>query len=180
MSKKKVNNLVKYSIYLIILLIAIGLAYSVYSFKKSSSGENSESFIVCKDENNCIATMHIHADIEIDVCNQKLDLPLEAGNKRGSHTHKERNLLHFEERLSYNNKTHKIIDVEPLRLKSFFNHESVNIKFSNECIGDKCNNDLCNNVPGSIRMFVNDVENFQFHDYVWNVDDNIKITFGGE
>ena len=180
MSKKKVNNLFKYSVYLVILLVIIGLAYSVYIFKKSSSGENSESFIVCKDESNCIIALHIHSEVSIDVCSKQLDLPLEAGNKRGTHTHKERNILHFEEKLAYNNKTQKIIDTEPLKLKNFFNHESVNMGFSNTCINDKCNNDLCDNTPSRVRMFVNDIENFQFHDYVWNDGDKIKITFGGE
>ncbi|HLC85696.1 MAG TPA: hypothetical protein VJG30_00195 [Candidatus Nanoarchaeia archaeon] len=176
MAKKVNKNYFKTAVYIIIILLILGLAYSVYVFKKGV-GEEGENFIVCQSPDNCVAAMHIHAEVYIDVCGKQLDLPLEAGDKTGTHTHKERNLLHFEERLKYDNKMKSIIETDPIKLKSFFQHEDVNIRLNSNCINGKCNGDLCNDNTGSLKMFVNGVENFEFENYVWKDGDKIKIVF---
>ncbi len=174
--KKKRNDLSILNIIacLIIILIVLGLAYSFYVYKKNI-GEKGENFIVCKDEDNCIASMHIHADIKVKVCSKEIDFPLEKGELAGLHTHKERNLIHFHERLKYDNKTNSIIETDKLKLGAFF--DIMNVKLTNECVADKCNGDSCNGRTGSMKMFVNGVENNEFNNYVWEDKDNIEIIF---
>ena len=176
---KKRKRIVSIIIYSLIVLIIIGLAYSVY-FYKASVEESGENFVVCQSEDNCIVALHVHAELNINICGKELDLPLEAGDKAGTHTHKERNLLHFEEKLKYDNKTSSILETEPIKLKSFFQYKGVNIKFSRECIANNCNGDLCNSKSGKLKFSVNGVENEEFENYVWRDKDRILIVFEGE
>ena len=124
--KKNIGNII---ILIVIIIIIAILIYSVVSFKKSV-GEKGENFVICDKENNCLIAMHIHTEVDIKVCGKEIKIPLEAGDKTGTHTHKERNLLHFEERLKYDNKTQTIIETEPITLKNFFNHKMSVIAFS--------------------------------------------------
>lgn len=161
------------------LIIAIFLIYSVIKYKKSI-GEKSETFVVCDKNNKCIIALHIHAEMEIKICGKEIKLPLESGDLRRTHTHKERNLLHFEERLKYDNEKKQIIEKEPITLKDFFNNKEINIKFNSTCIADKCNNDPCGTAPEKVKFYVNDYSNNDFENYVWKDGDKINIIFGPE
>ena len=172
---KKRSKAVKIVIYLAIIFIAAFLVYSYISYK-NSLGEG-ENFIVCDKENNCVIAMHMHTEIEMKVCGEEIKLPLEAGDKTATHTHKERNLLHFEERLRYDNSTQTILEIEPIKLNSFLSHPEINIIFNSTCIADKCNGDLCSNNPGTLKFLVNEIPNNQYENYIWKDGDKIKIIF---
>ncbi len=43
--------------------------------------------------------MHIHSDIHLTICGQKFDFPRETGPLSGLHTHKEKNYLHFHDKI---------------------------------------------------------------------------------
>src|SRR3989344_7868594 len=162
---KKGSKAVKVIAYIIIIFIAAFLVYSYFAYKHSlGEGEN---FIVCDNTNNCIVALHMHSEVEIKVCSEEIKLPLEAGDKTATHTHKERNLLHFEERLRYDNATQTILETEPITLKTFFNYQDVNIIFNSTCIADKCNGDLCNGNLGTLKFSVNEMPNNEFESYVW-------------
>ncbi len=172
---KKRPKVVNILIYLVVLIAVILLAYSYFAYKKSlGEGEN---FVVCDQDNNCIIALHVHSEVEIKVCGEEIKIPLEAGDKTATHTHKERNLLHFEERLRYDNNTKTILEKEPITLKTFFNYPDINIRFNSTCIDGKCNGDVCNNSPGTLKFYVNDIENNKYENYVWKDGDKIKIIF---
>ena len=170
------NSVTKYLACLIVLIVIIVLIYSVYVYKKSVE-DSGESFIICRTQEDCTLSQHIHTEVEIKICEEEIKIPLEAGDKIGTHTHKERNLLHFEERLKYNNVTKKLIEKEPITLKNFFNHKDVNIKFNSTCIANKCNGNICDTASGTVKFFVNSIENKDFENYVWNDGDKISIEF---
>lgn len=174
--EKKGSKAVQIIMYLVILGLIVFIIYSV-SIYNESVRETGETFVVCETEDNCVIALHAHTEVEIKVCGEEIKLPLEAGDKTATHTHKERNLLHFEERLKYDNKTQTILQTEPITLKDFFNHEDVNIKFNSTCISDKCNGDLCGTLPGNLNFYVNEVNNTEFENYVWKDGDKVKIIF---
>jgi hypothetical protein len=158
----------------IVAIIVLGyIGYSVYYYL--STQENVEEFEVCYAD-KCIKTFHTHADISIELCGKRVMLALEKGALEGPHTHKERNMIHFHERLPYEPTTGKILDTKPLELGTFMNE--MDMRFNDRCIGQYCNGDLCpDGKPGAVRMFVNEQPNSEFDKYVWNDKDKIKITF---
>jgi hypothetical protein len=82
-----------------IVLIAVGiLAY--YSIGEYNKQKAAEGIVICNTETNeCLKTLHIHSDITIDVCGYEVKLPREIGALNGLHTHKEKNYLHFHDKL---------------------------------------------------------------------------------
>jgi len=88
------KKLIKY--FLSVLLLA-GLAYGIwYSVEQYNLAK--ENITVCSDS-GCIRTMHIHSDIDITLCGEKIVLPRETGPLNGLHTHKEKNYLHFHDKI---------------------------------------------------------------------------------
>ncbi len=159
--------------YAVVLVILGYVAYSVYYYL--STAEKVEEYEVCA-AGRCIKTFHVHADISIQLCGKKIKLPLEHGPLEGPHTHKERNYIHFHERLPYDQATKKLLDTTPLQLGVFMNE--FDIRFNDRCIADYCNGDPCpEGKPGTIRMFVSDQPNSEFDQYVWHDEDKISITF---
>jgi hypothetical protein len=102
---------------------------------------------------------------------------LEKGDLSKQHTHKERNLIHWHDKLPYDRSTSTVLDWNPLKLGVFF--EQMEMRFNSTCIGDRCNGDKCpsGNV-GTLKMTVNGVDNAEFDQYVWKDQDKISIRFG--
>ncbi len=159
--------------YILALIILGYVGYSVYYYL--SNVEEIEEFNVCY-EDKCIRSYHIHADIHIDLCGERVLLPLEHGPLEGPHTHKERNYIHFHERLPYDPTTGQILDTLPLELGTFMNE--MDIMFNDRCISKYCNGNPCpDGKPGTVRMFVNGQPNTEFDQYIWKDKDEIQITF---
>ncbi len=162
-----------YAGYIVALIVLGYIAYSVYYYL--SSAEKVEEFEVCYQD-KCIKTFHMHSSIKFDLCGKNILLPLEKGPLEGPHTHKERNYIHFHERLPYDPVSGKLLETTPLQLGTFMN--VMDIRFSDQCVGQYCNGDPCpDGKPGTVRMFVNGEPNTEFGQYVWKDDDEILITF---
>ena len=159
--------------YALVLIILGYVAYSVYYYL--STAEKVEEYEVCV-EGKCIKTFHVHAMIKFDLCGKNINLPLEHGPLEGPHTHKERNMIHFHERLPYDPASGKLLEIKPLQLGTFMNE--FDIKFNDRCIGEYCNGNACpDGKPGTVRMFINSQPKTEFDQYVWKDDDEILITF---
>lgn len=159
------------------VLAAIGLAYSVLVFFAQGA---EKGIVVCEtpeQPEHCVISMHIHADVAVTVCGEEKSFGLEEGELAKTHTHKERNYIHFHERLPYDQTTETILDTTPLRVGNIF--ESIHVPFTSECLYDHCNGQTCSGKAesGRVKMWVNTVENTQFQDYVWKDGDQIRITF---
>lgn len=77
-----------------------------YSIEQYNAEDGAEGIFVC-NETECFRTVHIHADIEFDLCWKKVVLPRETWPLDGLHTHKEKNYLHFHDRLDLDPETHQ-------------------------------------------------------------------------
>jgi len=157
-----------------IAIIVLGyIAYSVYYYL--STAEKVEEYEVCAN-GRCVKTFHIHMETKFDICGKNINLPLEHGSLEKSHTHKERNYMHFHERLPYDQASGQLLDTTPLQLNSLMNE--FDIRFNDRCVAEYCNGDSCpDGKPGTIRMFVNEQPNTEFDKYVWKDGDEILITF---
>lgn len=112
--------------------------------------------------------IHWHADYEIWVCGEKIELMHSEGltDKVGSelmHNHND-SRIHIEG---------TIVDLKDATVGKFF--EAIGDKFTNDeimitssdgTIIDKHNGDLCNGKPGSLKFFVNGTPNDKFDDYI--------------
>ncbi|MBI4146033.1 hypothetical protein HY489_01705 [Candidatus Woesearchaeota archaeon] len=173
MQKKVHRNWLQIAGYALAILAAAYIAYSVWYYL--STAEKVEEFEVCYVD-KCIKTFHAHADITIDLCGKKMSLPLEHGPLEGPHTHKERNLMHFHERLPYEPTTGKLLEDRPLRLETFM--KEFKIPFNETCIANYCNGNACpDGKEGVVRMMVNQDQTFAYQKYVWKDGDEIIITF---
>ncbi len=170
--KKKRNPWVTAG-YIAAVIVLGYIAYSVWYV--IANQETVEEFEVCYAD-KCIKTFHVHAGINFDICGDNIRLPLEHGPLEGPHTHKERNYIHFHERLPYDPVSGKLLEDTPLRLGTFMNE--FDLRFNERCIGNYCNGDACpDGKTGTVRMFVNEQPNNEFEKYVWKDGDEILITF---
>lgn len=171
MRTKKIKRTVSLSLVLVVL---IGLSYSVYIVY--SSGAAQRGVTVCVSENECYWSAHIHAEVTVDICgDDSFRFPVEKGPLNGSHTHEEKNLIHFHERLLIDTKTQEILDPQPLTLGAFF--DAMEETLDSEKIFDKKNGDLCKGQLSTVKMFVNGRPSSSFRDYIWKDGDKIKIVF---
>ena len=159
--------------YMVLLAFLGYVAYSVHYYL--TNVESFEEYQVCF-EDKCIKTFHMHSDINIFLCDELVLLPLEHGSLAGPHTHKERNLIHYHERLPYDPVSKKLLDTRPLVLGSFM--QAMDIRFDSNCVGKYCNGDPCpDGKIGTVRMSVNGVPSAEFERFVWKDGDDIKIVF---
>lgn len=155
------------------LLAAGGISYSLYvTFQ---SGAASTGVVTCVKEGECYLTAHIHAYIPITLCGKEFRLPIETGALTGPHTHEEKNIAHWHDRLPYDNVLKQPKDVTPFTLDVFF--KAVHIPFDIRRIGTARNGDLCEGKSGTVKMFVNGIENSDYERYVWKDHDVIAIIF---
>ncbi len=172
--KLGIKKLSKYWIFLLILIV---ISYGWIYYSKSNIQK--EGVVICKTENDCVLASHIHANVDGSVCGEPIKLPLDTGDStKEPHTHKERNRIHWESLLKVDGTTKEILDYTPLKLGTFM--QVMDINFNSTCIYDKCNGDLCNDKVGRLKMWVNNIENNQYDNYVWKDGDLILIKFEGE
>lgn len=80
---------------LLIAGLALLIAYSVQEYNRQTEASG---ITICK-ENECIKTLHIHSDITFDLCGKSTRLARETGELVGLHSHKEKNQLHFHDKI---------------------------------------------------------------------------------
>ncbi len=146
----------------VILAIVALLSYSVYFYYVSDA---ESGIISCNDEGECNIAMHIHADLNVEVCGEKIKFPLEKGDLSGQHTHKERNLMHFHGITSIDSKTNELLSPEDFTIKEFLNQ--MEFEFPEDCNGEQA----------ELQVFVNNMEREELLEYPWKDDDKVKIIF---
>ena len=157
----------------LILGVLGGLTYSLYiTFK---SGAASAGTVTCT-EGGCIWTAHIHSFIPISICGKDYRLPIETAPLIGPHTHEEKNIAHWHDKLPYDKDLKAITNTEPITLKAFF--EEIEVPFSATRIADKNNGDLCDDgLQGTVSVFINGTLDADPASYVWRDRDIIQIYF---
>jgi hypothetical protein len=111
-------------------------------------------------------SIHRHPEVTITIKGQQQTIPPNIGLGRVHqpvHTHDEENILHWE------------VDrptVENMQLGFFFN-EVWKKTFNKECIFE-----FCNGPEGNLTMTVNGIDNAEFHRYMPEDGDDIRINYG--
>ena len=160
-------------IWSLILAVAAFLSYSLYVTIES---DPSSGIVTCPKTGECIWTAHVHAFVPILICDKEFRLPIEVGKLQNPHTHEEKNIIHWHDKLPYDKTTNMITNLEPLTLGAFF--DSIDVEFSEKSIDGKTNGDLCpNNKAGDLKVFVNGKLNTQYGNYIWKDKDVISIFF---
>ena len=157
----------------IIILAMIYISYSLYVVY--ASGAAQRGVTVCVSTTECYWSAHIHAQVEVSTCGQDYRFPIEKGPLDGPHTHEEKNLIHFHDRLRFDPVTKEILNPAPLKLGAFF--DNMEVPFDGNKVLDKMNGDLCNGQSGIVKMFVNGKPSGDFRDYIWKDGDKIDIIF---
>lgn len=154
-------------------LIAGGIAYSLYvTFR---SGAASRGVVTCVAENECYLTAHIHAYAPIEICGEEFRLPIEKGALTGPHTHEEKNIIHWHDRLRYDKGKQDVVDPTPFTLGAFF--DAVEIPFTSDAIANQANGGACNGEAAALKVFVNGKQNAAYRSYRWSDKDVIFIVF---
>jgi len=153
---KKVNKIIKIVVLFIVLIAIIYLGK--ISIDQYNQQIEAQGIVVCQDE-DCIKTMHIHADIEFKLCGEEVVLPREVGPLTGLHTHKEKNYLHFHDEVDLDYET---------RDQSFDQRLSVQEVIE---IFDIDSLEYCGTDEVEIRTQVKHSEDFKNYDENWTAID---------
>jgi hypothetical protein len=158
-------------------VVAMVLIYLAVIFVRSyqESQIESEGIITCNDK-VCEKSVHIHAQVQALVCGQELDIKRHKGDTDQQHTHDEKSLMHIHETITLDPSTKEILDPSPLFINNFF--ENMDINFTQTCLADKCNGDLCpDGHPGKVTVTVNGVVSPDVEKYIWQDGDNIIVSY---
>ncbi len=111
------------------------------------------------------------------ICGNLKWFSLEHGKLEAQHTHKERNFIHFHERLRVTKDTHEVIDYSALKLRNFM--QDMEPGFDGSCLLGVCEGDTCpgSETPGHFRVIADGEERQEKWDYVWKDGDDIEIIF---
>jgi hypothetical protein len=161
-------------IFILVLIVfgAVGY-YSVLVYQDTEA--ESEGIVICEGD-VCEKSLHVHADIDIKACGKEIKVAKNKGKVTQQHTHSEKNKIHYHNRLRVDPITELPLDPTPLKLVNFF--ENIEITFTPTQIEKYTNGDSCpNGGPGSVKMYVNGVENLELGEYKWKDKDKIEIRF---
>lgn len=149
-------------IWIIALGALIGLGY--FSLQQYKEGQAELGIIICNDD-ECIKTLHIHADIEFDLCGQTHVLEREEGPLSGLHTHKEKSRLHFHDQVKLNPLSKVALPDERLSIRQIMKVYQIEPEA------------VCQNKDVDITVLVNGQEPKEKLDYNWKDGDQIKLIF---
>ena len=148
------------------LAVLAGLAYGVYSYFSS------QPVVQPSDIPFPLVNIHWHADLEMDLCGVKSQLPapLSGEEHLGSptfHTHADRR-VHMEG---------SFYSANDLKLGLFM--DNVGVPFSSTQIASYKAGDVCpsSSAPGRVSLTVNGIPSSLFRDYVIHENDKIAIQF---
>lgn len=125
--KTKKSSLFTYAKRVLYLLIILALGRWISYVLEEYNAQDGENIFIC-DEEECFQTTHIHSDITFDLCGETPVLPRESWPLDGLHTHKEKNYLHFHDRVELDRKVFEETgEKKRLREKSLSIQEVLNV-----------------------------------------------------
>lgn len=158
----------------IVTVVAGGLVYSLAVV--FTTGAIKTGVVTCLENGSCYWTAHIHGYYPISICGEEYRLPIEQGPLGGPHTHEEKNISHWHDRLSYDQKSGQITETDPLLVATFF--KSINVPLTNQSITDKENGDNCpTGAAGTLKAFVNGQYTPHIVSHIWQDKEVISIFF---
>ena len=157
----------KWSNVLIIGFVVIGLIAFFYVANRFSGGEKGvtteKPITTCQPENappekqKCYYTAHVHLTLKIIENGQEVALSFEKGDLQKSHTHAEKDKIHWHATLPVDPKTKQITDYSALKLKAVLDEFKINYQ------GKK------------VTVLVNEQEKKEGVDYIWQDGDSVEV-----
>lgn len=143
------------------LFLIVGLLWFANRFGGGENVESEKPRIVCKTQNQCFWTAHIHAIVKVFKGGQQVQLNFEQGKLEEEHTHSERDKLHW----------HGLIPVDPTtnsgQVQEVKDWAALQVK--------NLPKDLGLTIQGEPKFIVNGQE--VSPDYIWKDGDEIQINF---
>ena len=153
--KKRNKRIVSWSVSLIIIFLIVYGIYFLFSGEKIESHSNGE--------------VHWHSRLNVFVCGNEVLMPSPSGEHHVGlpllHTHEDR-LIHIEG---------IVWKPEDITLGKYM--EAIGRNFKGNELLDKKNGNVCNNLPGKVKFFVNGKENFELTNYVIKDGENYELRF---
>ncbi len=173
MKKEKPHLLsVKTIAAIVVTLLVFGLiGFSVQRYYEKTSEAGEREFFCAGEE--CFVTMHIHSEVDFDLCGEYFDLGKEEAALEEVHTHKEKNKLHWHAPLPADPQTQEIIDYSNLTLEHTF--ASLGRTLNSTCFEQWCSGNICKGKTTAFNIVVNGVQRTEKEKYVWSDGDKILI-----
>lgn len=177
----KLKNNRKFQLVIFATIVFTFIAVGYYSVKVyEETGAEQEGIVIC-NESKCEKSIHIHSDIYVSVCGEKIDFPKNKGSVIQQHTHAEENYLHLHIKFEVDRETEQPLDPTLHELGNFFENMEMPFNSSPATLGEYTVGDSCPNgktlQQSDLKMTVNNVTNTQFEKYQWKDGDDIHITF---
>lgn len=169
--KNAVSN-VKTITAVVIGFLIVGLLIFSVNYYYERTAETGEREFICTGE-ECFVTMHIHSEIEFDLCGEDFNLGREVGALETDHTHKEHNKIHWHSPLTANRETQEVMDYSPLSLENTF--AAFGKTLNSTCFEQWCTGNACNGKAAKLIIEVNGVEAVENEQYIWKDGDKILI-----
>lgn len=157
----------KWSNIVLIVFVIVGLVAFFYVANRFSGGEKEVStekpITTCQPENappdkqKCYYTAHSHIVLNVIIDGTKVDLSFEKGGLERSHTHAEKNKIHWHATLPVDPQTKQITDYSALKLKAVLDELQINYQ------GKK------------VTVLVNGQEKSEGLDYIWQDGDTVEV-----
>jgi len=157
----------KWSNVLIIGFVIVGLVAFFYVANRFSGGEKGvtteKPITTCQPENapveqqKCYYTAHSHFTLSLQVNGQKQDLHFEKGDLQKSHTHAEKNKIHWHTTIPVDPQTKQVTDYSQLKLKAVFDELKIDYQ------GKK------------VTVLVSGQEKQEGLDYIWQDGDSVEV-----
>lgn len=158
----------KWSNILLIVFVIAGLIAFFYVANRFSGGEKGVStekpITTCQPENappdkqKCYYTAHSHLSLRVQIDGKTQDLSFEKGDLQKSHTHAEKNKIHWHATLPVDPKTKKVTDYSSLKLKKVLDEFQIDYQ------GKK------------VMVVVNNQAKTEGVEYIWQDGDMIEVT----
>jgi hypothetical protein len=164
--------------------ILVVLGSSLFAFFQVGA---QEGIVICNEETGeCFFQAHIHSFIVPMVCGEEQRFETEVGPLSATHTHEEKNTLHWHDVLPYDNENKRILDETNLMLGNSL--DNLDVRLTDECFYEYCNGDLClDGTAGTLKAYANKENYFETGrewqkldnptEYVWSDRDLIYIAF---
>lgn len=159
--------------------IIVVVAYSGLAYFQAGA---ERGIVVCDNQGRCLWQAHIHSFVAASVCGEQRDLGVEVGDLTRVHTHEERNVLHWHDRLP-SDPAGNLLETGPLRLGNSL--QEVGMNLTDSCLYGLCNGMACpgESQPGTLKAFVRNEKEASWRElekpsgYVWKDRDIIYLAF---
>ena len=120
-----------------------------------------------------LGTQHIHADFRVYVNGKSLNFADDRYYMKSS-------FIHVDSGAPAPEKTGDIVHMHATGVPLWIFFESIGMDLNKECITPENKEKFCSDGNNKLKFFVNEIENNEFENYVFNDLDKILISYGDE